>query len=293
MFVMNRHLTDREIVQGLDGELSESRRFAVVRHLDECAACRARHAAIAWTSSAVSADYRAHGTSGPQADRSRARLTIALAQEARERNQGRLVFAAVIVVAAVVVLAASATMYRQGATAARSNMAGHGLALPVGSITPGATRDVSVDQLCAGPARMPSITAAMRAAVLKAYGVEGVPTDQYELDYLITPELGGATDTRNLWPQRYGSPIWNARVKDELERLLPQLVCRNKLDLKTAQRDMAVDWVTAYQKYFNTDLPLAAHRGPAIHDDETFDGYLSADAGRAPAIRLVSLAVLR
>src|SRR5678815_5994716 len=126
MFVMTRHLTDREIVQGLDGELSESRRFAVVRHLDECAACRARHAAIAWTSSAVSADFRAHATSGPQADRSRARLTIALAQEARERNQGRLVFAAAIVVAAVVVLAASATMYRQGATAPRSNMAGHG-----------------------------------------------------------------------------------------------------------------------------------------------------------------------
>jgi len=39
--------------------------------------------------------------------------------------------------------------------------------------------------------------------------------DAYEVDYLITPELGGATDIRNLWP--YGDTVWNAHVKDQLE----------------------------------------------------------------------------
>ena len=131
----------------------------------------------------------------------------------------------------------------------------------------------------------------MRAEVVSAYGVQDVPSDQYELDFLITPELGGATDARNLWPQRYESPVWNARVKDELERLLPRLVCGRKLDLATAQRDMAVDWVAAYKKYFNTDRPLEAHRGPAVDDDA--DVYLLADAGPAPAIRLVSLTAMR
>ena len=132
----------------------------------------------------------------------------------------------------------------------------------------------------------------MREQVLNAYGMKHVPADQYELDYLITPELGGATDARNLWPQAYASPIWNARVKDELERLLPQLVCSQRLDLQTAQRDMAADWIAAYKKYFNTDQPLRAHRGPAGDDDDD-EVYAVADARPAPAVRLVSLAVLR
>ncbi len=46
---------------------------------------------------------------------------------------------------------------------------------------------------------------------MTAYGMAGVPQAEYELDYLITPELGGAPDARNLWPQRYDVPGWNAR----------------------------------------------------------------------------------
>jgi hypothetical protein len=131
----------------------------------------------------------------------------------------------------------------------------------------------------------------MRAQVLSAYRMERVPADQYELDYLITPELGGATDARNLWPQGYTSSLWNARVKDELESLLPRLVCRGAVDLETAQREMAVDWIAAYKKYFNTSEPLQVHRGPARGDDDD-EVYALADAGPAPAVRLVSLAVL-
>ena len=136
-------------------------------------------------------------------------------------------------------LAASSSIYLQSAPATSSLMANQRLALPVASITPGATWDVSLEELCSGSPRVRPITAAMRAQVVSAYGVEDVPSDQYELDYLVTPELGGATDARNLWPQAYASPVWNARVKDELERLLPRLVCSGELDLETAQRDMA------------------------------------------------------
>jgi hypothetical protein len=76
-------------------------------------------------------------------------------------------------------------------------------------------------------------------------------------------------------------------VKDELESLLPRLVCAGALDLETAQRDMAVDWIAAYKKYFNTDHPLQAHRGPAPDDDD--EVYALADTRPAPAVRLVSL----
>jgi hypothetical protein len=54
--------------------------------------------------------------------------------------------------------------------------------------------------------------------------------------------------------------VWNAGVKDQLEDLLPRLVCEGALDLRTAQREIAHDWVTAYRKHFRTSAPL---RSPA------------------------------
>ena len=290
MRALDRHLTDQEILQELDGELSESRQSFCADHLGVCDACSARREVIASVASATTADYRSTSTATPLVEFSRARLEVALARAAQEPKRPWFLFAPAIAMAAVAVLAVAATAYFNGATAVGSLSAGHRLALPVASITPGATWDVDVDELCSGAAHMRPITSAMRAEVLNAYGVEHLPADQYELDYLITPELGGATDARNLWPQRYQSPVWNARVKDELERLLPQLVCSRKLDLATAQREMASDWIAAYKKYFNTDVPLEAHRGPAIDED---DVYLMADAGPAPAVRLVSLTTFR
>jgi hypothetical protein len=130
-------------------------------------------------------------------------------------------------------------------------------ALPVASLTPGATIEIDVRDVCdETPRPLQAIDIAVRQAVVRAYGMESVPADQYELDYLITPQLGGAPDARNLWPQRYRARVWNAGVKDQLEDLLPRLVCEGRLDLRTAQRDIAADWVAAYRKYFRTASPV-------------------------------------
>jgi hypothetical protein len=69
--------------------------------------------------------------------------------------------------------------------------------------------------------------------------------------------LGGVEEIHNLWPEPYTSPGWNAHMKDALEEHLHQLVCAGKLDLSTAQRDIATDWISAYKKYFHTDKPLS------------------------------------
>ena len=127
--------------------------------------------------------------------------------------------------------------------------------------------------------------------------MEGVPSDEYELDYLITPELGGAPDPRNLWPQRYESRVWNAHVKDELERLLPTLVCDRRIRLETAQRDIARDWIAAYRKYFKTDAPLQAGRGPDDRGWRQPDGddlrYPVWRSASAPALELVAFSPRR
>jgi len=96
MFAKNRHLTDREILQEIDGELSESQRFAASCHLGECEACSARRAAIASAASATSVDYRAANTAGPLAEHVRARLEIALARMAREPHRPRFATAPAI-----------------------------------------------------------------------------------------------------------------------------------------------------------------------------------------------------
>ena len=42
---------------------------------------------------------------------------------------------------------------------------------------------------------------------------------------------------------------WNAHIKDKLENKLHDDVCAGQVDLKTAQRAIAGDWVAAYKKY--------------------------------------------
>ena len=69
-----------------------------------------------------------------------------------------------------------------------------------------------------------------------------------EVDHLISIELGGSNDKKNLWPQPYSGQKWNAHVKDRLENFLHEQVCTGKLALPTAQKEIADNWIASYQK---------------------------------------------
>ena len=97
----------------------------------------------------------------------------------------------------------------------------------------------------------------IRRSVFREYGMQNAPEKDYQVDYLIAPELGGTSDLRNLWPESYSSTVWNANVKDALEDRLHELVCERKIDLATAQHDLATDWISAYKKYFHTQKPIS------------------------------------
>ena len=49
-------------------------------------------------------------------------------------------------------------------------------------------------------------------------------------------------------------------MKDALERKLHRLVCAGELDLKTAQQEIASNWIEAYQKYIAKSPPAPAVR---------------------------------
>jgi hypothetical protein len=47
-------------------------------------------------------------------------------------------------------------------------------------------------------------------------------------------------------------------VKDALERKLHKLVCAGQVDLKTAQREIASNWIEAYKKYTSEGPPASS-----------------------------------
>jgi hypothetical protein len=119
---------------------------------------------------------------------------------------------------------------------------------PDPTLTPGATLNVGLAQLCTPgyTQTVRNVPASLTAAVYAEYGIKHVP-GTHEVDHLISLELGGSNDVKNLWPQTYALP-YGAHQKDNLENYLHRQVCAGKMSLADAQHDIAADWIAAYQK---------------------------------------------
>jgi len=129
--------------------------------------------------------------------------------------------------------------------------------VPDPKLTPGDTFDVTAQDLCVpGYAKkVRNVPEEVRRQVYREYGGTSHGRGDYEVDHLISLELGGSNSIKNLWPESYRTSPWNARVMDRLEDKLHQLVCSGQLDLKTAQQAIASNWIEAYQKYVSPNPP--------------------------------------
>ena len=257
------HISDQQLLLGADGELSKRWMSRIRKHLERCAECQSRMEKMEKANREFAHVYRDNFDPHPAAsESSRALFTSRLRQLASEPSQttwmrflrsvpARRRFAYASWTGALVVLAI--IVWQSGAPS---------LALsPNPTLTPGATVPVTQADVCTTrePAVKPRLVlASVGKQVFAEYGIRNPQPRRYELDYLIDPDLGGSTDTRNLWPQPY-SAQWNAHVKDALEEHLRELVCAGKITLMQAQQDISVDWISAYKKYFNTDRPVPAH----------------------------------
>lgn len=245
------HLTDESLLRALDGELHRRDMARAMAHLEECAPCRERQQRFRQLLESA-ADLREPVEPGPPHAAVR-RLRDAIAGEPRRSGALRL-FPGPAAVAGASLVLVLVLGWLSGRNASAAFLPNHRL-------TPGATVAVTRDQLCGRPepGEGKAIAADLAHRVFDQYRIRQPRPGAYEVDYLITPALGGADDIRNLWPQPYSAGVWNARVKDALEDYLRGEVCGGRIGLETAQREIASDWIAAYRKYFGTEEPLAAH----------------------------------
>ena len=146
---------------------------------------------------------------------------------------------------------------RAVASGAKGRTAGPDRLLPDLSLTPGMV-DPSCDEtkVCqpgysdgnAEKEGARNVDDSTKQEVYQRYGINNPVDDAYEIDHLISLEVCGSNDPRNLWPESY-KPVPGAHEKDRLEDWLHEQVCKSKtMTLKEAQEYLVHDWYAEYQK---------------------------------------------
>jgi hypothetical protein len=266
MWFRDTHPTDQDLILAADGELSPRRVDRLRRHLAGCWECRVRAQEL---ERAIAEFVHLHRRSLdpllPPAAGSRALLKAQLNELASSQSPScrhllawrrRLI---PIAASVLVLVGGSVIVLHQGPLRRQPTMyvSFVPMSFPATDLTPGVARSETRDQVCrANEGKNREVPAVLRRKVFALYGMPSADPKSYEVDYLITPALGGADDIGNLWPQSYSATVWNARVKDVLEDRLHELVCSGDIDLRTAQREISTDWIAAYKKYFHTDKPI-------------------------------------
>jgi hypothetical protein len=115
-----------------------------------------------------------------------------------------------------------------------------------GRLNPSVTQSNIQKTICVtgytGTIRPPvSYTNPLKAELMRSYGLTG-PSSAYELDHLISLELGGhPRSPSNLWPEAY-LPVPGAHEKDKVENYLHRQICDGKMTLAAAQKQITSDW---------------------------------------------------
>ena len=122
--------------------------------------------------------------------------------------------------------------------------------LPDPACTPGAllatgTKDAICQSGYASSVR--NVPTSEKDQVYAEYGIAHHSPGQYEVDHLVSLELGGSNDISNLWPE-LASPKPGFHEKDKVENYLHSQVCSGAISLKEAQIEIATNWLGVYNR---------------------------------------------
>jgi hypothetical protein len=122
-------------------------------------------------------------------------------------------------------------------------------ALPDPACTPGAIfPEATKDKICVPgySSEVRNVPQSEKNQAYEEYGIQTHTTGQYEVDHLISLELGGSNDIANLWPEA-AEPRPGFHEKDKVENYLHKQVCDGSMSLQDAQYQIAHDWMAVYQ----------------------------------------------
>lgn len=124
--------------------------------------------------------------------------------------------------------------------------------LPDSTCSPGAvfTTDTSVICVSGYTKTVRDVPTSEKERVFAEYGIPWSLHSGYEVDHIISLELGGSNDISNLFPESY-SIRYGARVKDTFENYLHRQVCSGNLSITAAQQEISTDWLTYYLAWKN------------------------------------------
>ena len=129
--------------------------------------------------------------------------------------------------------------------------AGQDRSLPDSKLTPGVILNVAKEDVCV-PGYSQSVRNVPQSEKRQVYQEYNMQADKSpcpcEVDHLVSLELGGSNDIKNLWPEPYTGK-WNAHTKDRLENWLHKQICQGNMTLQEAQEAIRKDWTKAYIKY--------------------------------------------
>ncbi len=123
-------------------------------------------------------------------------------------------------------------------------------ALPDLDCTPGdILPDATVSQICT-PGYSSSVRNVPDSEKTQAYAEYGIASHspgEYEVDHLVSLELGGSNDISNLWPEP-AEPTPGFHQKDKVENYLHDQVCSGAITLQQAQEEIATNWLAVYDQ---------------------------------------------
>ncbi|QEE28652.1 hypothetical protein FTW19_11960 [Terriglobus albidus] len=251
----NVHLSREDLLLLQDGELTAAEAAAAERHLSDCEVCRALKLRTEQTFAAALAAIAAETSKLPDYRRNVLQHRMVSARR-RPWTIGFATAAAGLLVAAG--LGISLHRNHQAIVPYLEDRP-----VPNPQLTPGAVRVMALGEVCGekDDDLDPAVPAATEQVVFAEYHVpQQQRGKEFQVDYLISPQLGGTAEIRNLWPQPY-STMWNAQAKDMLERRLHGMVCSGTMTLEQAQQELAGDWIESYKREFKTQAPLRVEAG--------------------------------
>ncbi len=114
-----------------------------------------------------------------------------------------------------------------------------------GAIIASATKDVICQPGYARSVR--NVPTSEKDQVYAEYDIASHSPGEYEVDHLVSLELGGSNDIANLWPEA-ASPKPGFHQKDKVENYLHDQVCSGAISLQQAQIEIATNWLTVYNQ---------------------------------------------